>query len=114
MKIKSNLVFNTSLMAQHIQQGKDSDKVVIGGAQPEYMLIPAGATIELNDEEWKKFERAGAPLLKAESLTMVAAPKLSEKEQEEADAKELSDAKVTLAKLSDAASKKAEAEKKKN
>jgi hypothetical protein len=103
MKIKSNLVFNTSLLARHIKQGNNGDKVVIGGSQPEYMIIPAGSTIELSDEAWKKFAKAGEPLLKSGGLTITKAPKLSDDEQADADAKELAEAKVNLAKLSEAA-----------
>lgn len=74
MKIKSNLNFNTSLLARHTKKGKGDQQVVIGGSQPEYMVVPAGASIELNDKAWQKFAGAAAPYLKAGHMKMVIAP----------------------------------------
>lgn len=100
MKIKSNLEFNTSLMARHTATAdKENTKVVIGGAQPEYLTIPAGSTIELEDAKWTKFAEAGAKLIEGGHLTMLEAPKLSEAEQEAADVLALAAAQAAVAKL---------------
>lgn len=100
MKIKSNLVFNTSILARHTDKSKDATKVVIGGALPEYLLIPAGSTIELADAEWAKFAEAAKPLIKAGSLDLLEAPELSKEAQGEADAAALAEAQEVVAKLS--------------
>lgn len=100
LKIKSNLEFNTSLLARHTAKDKNATKVVIGGSLPEYLLIPAGSTIELEDLEWKKFAGAAKPLLASGNLTLVEAPKLSEEAQVELDAEQLAEAQAVVAKLS--------------
>ena len=96
MKIKSNLQFNTSLLAQHTSK---KDKVVIGGSLPEYVIIPAGATLELEDSKWELFKKSAESLLKGEHLTMVEAPKLSEEEQETKDEADLEAAQKEVVKL---------------
>jgi hypothetical protein len=111
MKIKSNLEFNTSILARHMKLDKDATSVVIGGSASEYLLIPAGATIELADSAWKKFEgKTSEGLLKAGHLTMVVAPKLTKKEEAEAEAKAVADAEALLAKLKPKKSHKSKAE----
>lgn len=101
MKIKSNLVFNTALSANHQYKGKGDDKVVIGGALPKRLVIPAGSTIELPDDEWVKFDTATSKtMLEKGHLVMVEAPKLSEEEQAAADATKLAQAQADVAKLS--------------
>ena len=100
MKIKSNLLFNTSIMARHILQDKSDKKVIVGSSLPNSLNIPAGATIELEDSEWLMFAPAAKELIKAGHLTLVQSPKLSEEEQAAVDAKELSDAQAVVAKLS--------------
>tara|TARA_R110000851_G_scaffold244874_3_gene397642 strand:- start:5114 stop:5452 length:339 start_codon:yes stop_codon:yes gene_type:complete len=98
MKIKSNLQFNTSLLARHLSKGKE-DKVVIGGSLPEYMVIPAGASIELEDSKWVKFAKAAEAMLDSGKLTMVDAPSMTEEERVKFEEDELAKAKATVAKL---------------
>lgn len=100
MKIKSNLLFNTSLLARHT--AKDKDKIVIGGALPEYMIIPAGATIDLHDLEWLKFASAAKAMLASGKLSMIVAPELSEEAQAKADAQSLADAQAVIDRLAPA------------
>lgn len=88
MKIKSNLIFNTSLLARHSTSQKDG-KVVIGGSEPEGLVIPAGATLELEDAKWKKFAVAAKPYLANGHLTMLEDVALTEAEQEAKDAADL-------------------------
>jgi hypothetical protein len=100
MKIKSNLEFNTSVLARHTKLDKDATSVVIGGSMPEYLLIPAGSTIELPDAQWVKFAEAAKQLIKNEHLTLVEAPVLSEAEYEAEKAKQLKSALAMVEKLS--------------
>ena len=95
MKIKSNLEFNTAISASHVAKSA-TDKVVIGGAAPARIVIPAGATLQLSDNEWKAFEHAAAPLIASGSLTLIEAPALSEAEVEARDAAELVKAKAVI------------------
>lgn len=104
MKIKSNLIFNLSLIAAHEPKSKE-DRIVIGSMAPESIVIPAGATLELGDNEWKKYAKASEAYLDNGHLVMVVAPKLSKAEQAEADAAEL---KVLEAKTKSLKAKKAE------
>jgi hypothetical protein len=85
MKITSNLPFNTSLFASHVVKDKSATKVIIGGSAPEYLNIPAGSTIELEDKLWEKFAKAAAPMINKGSLTLTVAPKLSVEDQEAED-----------------------------
>jgi len=100
MKIKSNLEFNTSILARHMKLDEDATSVVIGGSACEYLMLPAGATIELADSEWKKFEgKTSEGLLKAGHLTMVVAPKLTEEEEAKAEEDAIAEAEALIAKL---------------
>lgn len=86
MQIKSNLIFNTNLVAAHKNVGDlDSTSVLIGSSLPNVLRIPAGATITLADEEWKQFEAAAKPLISNGDLTLVKAPELSAEDQEAQD-----------------------------
>ena len=109
MRIKSNLEFNTSILADHKPLG-DSKQSLVGSAQPDYILIPAGSTLELSDEEWKKFAVPAAGMLESGALTMLKAPALTEEEQAAKDAEELAAAEAVIA-ASKEASKTAKAEK---
>lgn len=95
MKIKSNLAFNTSISAAHIDKSA-SEKVAIGVAAPARIVIPAGATLQLSDSEWKVYEKPAAPLIASGSLTLIEAPALSEVEVAERDAAELEKAKAVI------------------
>tara|TARA_R110000824_G_scaffold355165_1_gene542302 strand:+ start:9921 stop:10253 length:333 start_codon:yes stop_codon:yes gene_type:complete len=97
MKIQSKLQFNTSLLARHQVSAKDTGKVVIGGLNPEYLNIPAGATIELGDEEWKKFAQAAKGMLSNGDLVMTVAPKKSVAEAKADRAAAVAAAKAVLA-----------------
>lgn len=88
MKIKSTLAFNTKLAAEHKAVGKTAKSnaaLLVGSSLPEILRIPAGATLDLSDKEWSKFEKAAASMVKSGDLVIVAAPKLSEEEQAAAD-----------------------------
>jgi uncharacterized protein (DUF736 family) len=101
MKIKSNVEFNMRIMAAHKTAGKDSNKVVIGGSAPEYVLVPAGASVELGDEAWKKFDKAAQPYLASGAMTMVVAPALTAEEVAAKEAAEEAAAEATLARLAE-------------
>ena len=94
MKIKSLLIFNTALLANHAMN--NSDKVVIGSAQPDYLNIPAGSTIELEDSEWVKFADAAAEMIEGKQLVMVEAPALSQEEKDAIAAEELAKAEALI------------------
>jgi len=102
MKVKSNLEFNTSLLSNHTNSAKEG-KVVIGSSQPEAVLIPAGATLELDDASWKRISntKSAQALLEKGHLVIVEAPKLSKKEQDAADKKALAKAKADAKELED-------------
>ena len=86
MKIKSNLIFNTSLVARHQTPDENATQVVIGSGAPEYLNIPAGSTIMLDDAEWEKFNTAAArSMVEAGDLTLVEVPVLSAEDQARAD-----------------------------
>jgi hypothetical protein len=85
MKITSNLKFNTSLFASHVVKDEETTKVVIGSTAPEYLNIPAGSTIELDDLAWVKFAKSAKQLLAKGDLTMTESPKLTEEDQAAAD-----------------------------
>jgi len=88
MKIKSNLLFNTSLIARHTPSVQDG-KVVIGGSVCESCVIPAGATLELPDAEYLKFEESAAGLVESGALTILVKPKKTLEEQAASDLAEL-------------------------
>jgi hypothetical protein len=98
MKIQSKVVFNTSLIARHAPSVQDG-LVVIGGDACEHCVIPAGATLELKDSEYLKFEKAAAPLLESGVLKMLVPPKMTLEEQAEKDAAELKAAEETAKRL---------------
>ena len=106
MKIKSNLIFNTSLYARHAPSVKEG-KVVIGGNAIENIVIPAGSTLQLDDKEWAKFADAAKPLLENNKLEMVIPPKKTIEEIAKEEAAEIEAAKKVLEK---AEAKKKEAE----
>ena len=86
MKIKSNMIFNTSILARHTTPEKNGGGIVVGSGQPEYLKIPAGATISLSDVEWEKFNSASTQsLIKAGDLVLIEAPKVSAEVQEASD-----------------------------
>lgn len=84
MKIKSTLLFNTSLYADHSGTANG-----IGSNIPENVVIPAGATLELEDGLWKRLGKSANELVENGSLVIIEAPKLSEEEQKAADEAEL-------------------------
>ncbi len=106
MKIKSNMIFNTSLLARHAPAVVEG-KVVIGGSAVESIVIPAGACLELDDLAWAKFAEAAKPLLKAKKLEMLVAPKKTIEQIAADEAAEIEAAKAVLKK----AEEKAKAEK---
>lgn len=83
MKIKSNLAFNTSVYANH------SGSNTIGSNIPESVVIPAGATLELEDSKWKAVRVNAQALIDTGALTILEDVKLTAEEQEKADAEEL-------------------------
>ena len=86
MKIKSNFIFNTKLIAAHKNVGEhESTSVLIGSALPNVLRIPAGSTIELADSEWPQYEKAAELHLLNEDLVIVVAPVLSVEDQAAAD-----------------------------
>tara|TARA_R100000541_G_scaffold21478_3_gene31429 strand:- start:5788 stop:6132 length:345 start_codon:yes stop_codon:yes gene_type:complete len=97
MKIQSKLPFNTSILARHKTVDKESQTVVIGGLMPEYLNIPSGSTVELSDEEWKKFSAAAEGMIENGELVLLVAPKLSDKEVKEARAAKIAAARAVLA-----------------
>ena len=102
MRIKSNLDFNTSILANHKPLG-DTKQSLVGSAQPDYVLIPAGSTLELSDEEWKKFAGPAAGLLESGSLTMLKAPALTKEEAAAKAAEELAAAEAVISASKEAA-----------
>ena len=98
MKVKSNLIFNTSLLARHAPSVQDG-KVVIGGDAVEYCVVPAGATLTLDDAEWHKFEKAAAPMVESGALEILVPPKKTLEEQAESDRAELEAAEAKAKKL---------------
>ena len=107
MKIKSHLNFNTSLFAPH-KKATEGGKILIGSAQPDYINIPAGATLELADAEWAKYSDTETAKLWLEKgiLEITEAPVLTEEEQEAADAAELAEVEARAAELAAKKSKK--------
>ncbi len=101
MKIKSNMIFNTSIMAQHVRpKVGDGDVVIIGSSQPLILLIPAGATISLSDEKWKQFNTpASRSQIASGDLTLVESPVLSVKAQAEADVVEEAELRASMVAL---------------
>jgi len=71
MKIRNNLQRNTSFFAQHA-----------GNGIPPRIVIPAGATLELSDEEWVDFAEAAATAIEAGHLEVTVAPAESDEEVE--------------------------------
>jgi hypothetical protein len=97
MKIQSKLEFNTSLLARHKTEDKEAKTVVIGGLTPEYLNIPAGSTLELADDAWKKFAHAAKGMLSNGDLVMLVAPVKSDKEAKAERAAAIAAAKALLA-----------------
>jgi hypothetical protein len=99
MKIKSNFVFNTSLLAQHTPTAVDG-KIVIGGSQPKDLILPAGATLELEDVLWTKyFEASAQDYLKSGHLKITEAVKLSKVDEAKAKKARAASLKAELAEL---------------
>ena len=111
MKIQSKLDFNTSVISRHKIVDPESELVVIGGLVPDYLNIPAGATVELPDEEWKKFADSAEGMIENGDLVLLVAPKLSKSEADKIHAKKISDARAIIAAEEKAAKKKSAAEK---
>lgn len=86
MKIKSNLNFNTSIMASHSSGADGEGNVVVGGGQPKRLKIPAGATITLSDEEWPNFDtEATRGSIACGNFTLIESPVMSAEEQAKYD-----------------------------
>lgn len=94
MKIKSTLLFNTSLYADHSGTANG-----IGSNIPENVVIPAGATLELEDGLWKRLGKSANELVENGSLVIIEAPKLSDEEQKAADKVELAKIEARSAEL---------------
>jgi len=107
VKIQSKLAFKTSILARHKIVDKEAEAVVIGGLVPEYLNIPAGSTIELPDNEWKKFATAAEGMIENGELVLLVAPKLSDKEAKAARAAKVAAAKALLAEEDEATNKSA-------
>ena len=89
MKVKSNLIFNTSLISQHGAKSKDG-QVVIGGGAPRDVILPAGATMEIKDSIWKQYFAGPAEaMLKNGDLEITVPVQLTKAEQDAADEAEL-------------------------
>jgi len=69
MKLKSNLLFNTSVLCRH-KRPKENENI-IGSNQPETLNIVAGSTLELKDEEWLKFRDAAQPMIDKGEITIL-------------------------------------------
>lgn len=113
MKIQSKLPFNTSILSRHKTVDNESQTVVIGGLMPEYLNIPSGSTVELSDEEWKKFSAAAEGMIANGELVLLVAPKLSAEEAKEARAAKVAAARAVLAEEAEEAPKKPAAKKSK-
>tara|TARA_R110000796_G_scaffold40420_3_gene100050 strand:- start:10558 stop:10881 length:324 start_codon:yes stop_codon:yes gene_type:complete len=99
MKIKSNLVMNTSILAPHSPSSIDG-KVVIGGGVPVAVNIPAGSTIEIDDAVWlKDFAKAATDLISSGSLSILEEVKLSKADLAKAKKARAVALKAELAKL---------------
>jgi len=71
MRIRNNKEFNIKILAQH------------GSASASgYIIIPAGATLELTDAEWKPFATPAKAGLKNGNLEITKAPALTDEEVE--------------------------------
>jgi len=79
MRIRNNKEFNIKVQAQYSGAGASA---------PGYITIPAGATLELTDAEWKPFVAPAKIDLECGNLEITKAPALSDEEVEEAPAKE--------------------------
>tara|TARA_R110000796_G_scaffold14055_10_gene46153 strand:- start:4487 stop:4816 length:330 start_codon:yes stop_codon:yes gene_type:complete len=105
MKVKSNLIFNTALLSAHAPAVQDG-KVVIGGGVSKELNIPAGSTIEVVDAIWvRDFQEAAKDHIEHGSLTIVEDVKLSEADQDKADAAELKKLEAKAKKLKAKANK---------
>lgn len=99
MKVKSTLIFNTSLLAQHSPSQIDG-KVVIGGSQPKDVILPAGATLEIEDSLWVKyFEGPAQELISAGYLEITEEVVLSKSDADKAKKAKTAALKAQLAEL---------------
>lgn len=88
MKIQSNLPFNTSLIASHkalVEGGSAAN--LVGSTLPNVLRIPAGSTIQLDDDKWEQFAKAAKSHIAKGDLVLIEAPKLDAVAQAEADDK---------------------------
>ena len=103
MRIRNNKEFNIKVLADHAGAG--------AGA-PGYITIPAGATLELTDAEWKPFANPAKNDLACGNLEITKAPAKSEEEVEAERVAGIAAAEKLLADNKVAEAAKAEAEKK--
>jgi len=89
MRIRNNKEFNIKVIANHGP---------VGAGAPGYITIPAGATLELDDAEWKPFAAPAKNDLACGNLEITKAPALSE---EEAEAKRVAGVKAAEKLLAD-------------
>jgi hypothetical protein len=80
MRIRNNKGFNIKIMAAH---------GTVGAAGAGAITVPAGATLELTDAEWKPFANAAKVDLDCENLEITKAPALSEEEVTKRNAEQL-------------------------
>lgn len=79
MRVQNQVNFNTSIYAKHTGQGT-----------PEYITVPAGSTLELEDAVWtEKFAKAAAPQLENGNLKITKSVALTAEAEAEAQAKQL-------------------------
>jgi len=102
MRVRNNENFNTSCNTGRNEVGQ----------APRFLNIPAGATIELDDAEWKLFAPSAKGMLSNGILEITKAPALSEEEVEAKRVAGIAAAEKLLADNQAAEKAKAEAAKK--
>lgn len=96
MRVRNNEIFNVSCNTGHA-----------GGAK--FMNIPAGATIEMADAEWKTFEKSAEGMLENGILEITKSVVKTDEEVAKENAKQLDAAKKLIADAQEAEKKAKEA-----
>ena len=101
MQIKSTMKFNVRLISRHVKPEKESLIALVGSTQPDYITIPAGATLDLPDEQWAPFASAAVGYIEHGNLVLTEAPKLTAEDQAAADEKLEDSLRLQMAELKD-------------
>lgn len=100
MRVRNNAIFNVSVPAKHT-----------GNGTPAYVNIPAGSTLELDDELWADYEKGAEPMLDNGILEITKAVPLSAEAEEARNSEALAAAEKLVANHKAAVAKKAAADK---